>query len=295
MSTGNGHNNGRWDDMPENMLRLPGPDAVLPDRMLAGILYGRPVRVGAPPEALVLSDLVTALRRPALPDELHGEGAALAAYRQAMSTDDVDEVDEPVSRPSRPAVGPKIAAVALAASLGMGGVAAAAVGGSLPDPLQDIAHVLFGAPPAQPDSNDGSDPGGIAPIPMPTDASTRSPGPEEPSATSPTPLPTDSPTLEACTPEMALTEPCGLVAESGPEATDLIGPDPTATPSGSELDATGTDGSGTTPIPTPAPDESPESPGRSSLEHPTGVPSWLPSGPPGAPFTLPGLGRPTAD
>ena len=291
MSTNNGH----WDDMPENLLRLPGPDAVLPDRMLAGILCGRPVRVAAPPEALVLSDLVTALRRPALPDELHGEGAALTAYRQAMSTDDLDE--EQVSRPLRPSVGAKIAAVMLASSICIGGVAAAAADGSLPDPLQDIAHVLFGAPPAHPDSNDGSDPGGTAPIPMPTDASTRSHSPGEPSATSPTPLPTDSPTLEACTPEMALTEPCGLVAESGPEATGIVVPDPTSSPSALDPDATGTDGSGTTPTPAPTSDESPESPGRPSSEPPTGIPSWLPipADPSGAPFTLPGLRRPTAD
>ncbi|HEU0214239.1 MAG TPA: hypothetical protein VFR13_09160 [Jiangellaceae bacterium] len=288
-------NNGHWDDVPENMLRLPGPDAVLPDRMLAGLLSGRPVRVGAPPEALMLSDLVTALRRPALPDELHGEGAALTAYRQAMSTDGLEE--EQVSRPLRPSVGAKIAAVMLAGSIGMGGVAAAAVDGSLPDPLQDIAHVLFGAPPAHPDSNDGSDPGGTAPIPMPTDASTKSPSPAEPSATSPTPLPTDSPTLEACTPEMALTEPCGLVAESGPEASDLIEPDPISTPSASDLDPTGTDGSGTTSTPTPTSHGSPESPGRPSSEPPTGIPSWLPipADPPGAPYALPGLRRPTAD
>lgn len=282
----NGHNNGHWDDMPENLLRLPGPDAVLPDRMLAGILCGRPVRVGAPPEALALSDLVIALRRPALPDELHGEGAALAAYRQAMSTDDLEE--EQVPRPLRPSVGPKIAAVALAASLGMGGVAAAAAGGSLPDPLQDIAHVLFGAPPAHSDSNDESDLGDTAPIPMPTDASTRSPNPWDPSTTSPTPLPTDSPTLEACTPEMAFIEPCGLVAQTEPDSTDLIEPDPT--PTVSDLDTT----TPTTPAPTS--DESPE-PGRPFTEHPTGVPSWQPfsADPPGAPSTLPGLRRPIAD
>jgi len=297
-------NNGRWDDMPENLLRLPGPDAVLPDRMLAGILCGRPVRVGARPEALVLVDLVAALRRPALPDDLRGEDAALAAYRHAMTTDDLEER---VSRPLRPSVGAKIVVVALAGTLGMGGVAAAAADGSLPDPLQSIAHVLFGAPPAHPDGNDGSDTGGTAPFPMPTDASTRSPDPTEPSATSPTLVPTDSPTPEPCAPEMALTEPCELVAESGPEPTDMIGPDPTSTLSTSNPDATGTDGSGTTTTPAPTPYELPGSPGRPFSEPPTGVPSWLPipADPPGmtsssgqssrAPSTLPGLGRPTAD
>ncbi len=282
-------NNGRWDDMPESLLRLPGPDAVLPDRMVAGILCGRPVRVGAPPEALALADLVAALRLPARPDELRGEDTALAAFRQAMSTD--ADLEEQRSRPMRRSVGQKMAAVALAASLGMGGVAAAAADGSLPAPLQDIAHVLFGAPPAEPDGTGGGDPGGWEPFPMPTGASTGSPSPEEPSATSPTPVPTESPTLEPCTPELAVTEPCGLVAQTEPELTDLIEPDPTSTPSVSDLDAT----TPTTPAPTPP--GSPESPGWPLTEQPAGVPSWrpFPADPPGAPSTLPGLRRPVAD
>jgi hypothetical protein len=286
-------NNGRWDDMPEDLFRLPGPDAVLPDRMLTGILSGRPVRVGAPPEAVALADLVTVLQLPARPDELRGEDAALVAFRQAMSTDDVEEQ---ASRPMRPSVGAKIAAVALAGSLGMGGVAAAAADGSLPGPLQDIAHVLFGAPPGEPDGDGGSDTGGSAPFPMPTDASTRSPYPAEESGTSPTPLPTDSPTPVGCTPEMVSAETCGLVADTEPESSGTTEPDPTLAPSTSDPDATGADGSNpTTPAPTPY--ESPDSPGRPSTEHPTGVPSWLqiPADPPGAPSTLPGLGRSTAD
>jgi hypothetical protein len=285
--------NGRWDDVPENVLRFPGPDAVLPERLLAGILCGRPVRAGAAPEALALAELVSALGPPPRHEELRGEAAAVAAFRREMAT---HGWEEPEPHPLRPSVSAKIAALALASIVGMGGVAAAAADGSLPDPLQDIAHVLFGAPPAHPEGNDGSDTGGTAPFPMPTDASTRSHYPAEESGTSPTPSPTDSPTPEPCTPEMALTEPCELVAGSEPAPTEIIGPDPTSTPSTSDLDATGTDGSSpTTPAPTPY--ESPDSPGRPSTEHPTGVPSWLPipADPPGAPSTLPGLGRPTAD
>lgn len=276
---------GLWDDVPENLLRFPGPDSVLPERLLAGILSGRPVRAGAAPEARALAELVSALRPSPRPDELRGEAAAVAAFRRAMSTDDREE-QEP--RRVRPSVSAKIAALALAGTVGMGGAAAAAADGSLPDPLQDLAHALFGVPPAQPDGHDGNDdPGGTAPFPMPTDTSTRSPGPGEPSATSPTAVPTDVPTPEPCTPEMALVEPCELVAEAGPEASDILEPSPTATTSASDPDATAPDGSDTAPAttPSPAPFESPEPPGWQSSGHPTGPPSWLPvpPEPPGRP------------
>ena len=266
---------GRWDDGSENVLRFPGPDAVLPERLLAGILCGRPVRAGAAPEALALAELVSALQPSPRHDELRGEAAAVAAFRREMST---QGWEEPVRSPLRPSVSAKIAALALASIVGMGGVAAAAAGGSLPAPLQAIAHALFGAPPAQSDGHDGNDDlGGTAPFPMPTDTSTRSPSPE-PSATSPTPVPTDVPTPEPCTPELALAEPCEVVADAGPQPGEVLepGPTPTSTP---DLDATGSDGSDTaSPTPTPSPYESPEPPGGpSSTGHPTGPPSWLPA------------------
>ena len=275
---------GRWDDGPENVLRFPGPDAVLPERLLAGILCGRSVRAGAAPEALVLAELVSALRPSPRHDELRGEASAVAAFRREMSG---QGWEEPVRPPLRPSVSAKIAALALASIVGMGGVAAAAADGSLPDPLQAIAHALFGAPPAQSDGHDGNDDlGGNAPFPMPTDTATRSPSPGEPSATSPTPVPTDVPTPEPCTPELALPEPCEVVADAGPEPGDVLepGPTPTSTP---DLDATDSDGSDTaSPTPTPSPYASPEpSSGPYFTGHPTGRPSWLPAPaePPGRP------------
>jgi hypothetical protein len=250
--------------------------------MLAGILCGRPVRAGAAPEALALAELVSALRPPR-PDKLRGEAAAVAAFRREMST---DGGEEPVPHPLRPSVGAKVAALALASILGMGGVAAAAADGSLPAPLQELAHALFGAPPAQPDGRDGGDPtGGSAPFPMPTDTSTRSPSPGEPPATTPTPVPTDVPTPEPCPPETALTEPCDLVAEPGLEPSDVLEPAPSTSatePDATLLDSTDPDGSDTTTTtPSPAPDESPAPPhGSSSTGRPTGWPTWLPVEPP---------------
>jgi hypothetical protein len=276
---------GRWDDVPENVLRFPGPDAVLPERMLAGILCGRPVRAGGPPEALALAELVSALRPSPRHDELRGETAAVAAFRREMST---DGWEEPVPHPLRPSVGAKVAALALASILGVGGVAAAAADGSLPAPLQELAHALFGAPPAT-DGGDGGDPtGGTAPFPMPTDTSTRSPGPGEPSAT-PTAVPTDVPTPEPCPPETALDEPCEVVAEAVPGLSDVL--EPTPSTSEPDLDATDSDGSDTTATTSaPVPDESPEQPGWQSSGHPTGRPSSLPI-PPEPPGRLSSSGR----
>jgi hypothetical protein len=264
---------GRWDDVPENVLRFPGPDAVLPERMLAGILCGRPVRAGAAPEALALAELVSALRPSPRHGELRGETAAVAAFRREMST---DGWEEPVPHPLRPSVGAKVAALALASILGMGGVAAAAADGSLPAPLQELAHALFGAPPAQPDGGDGGDPtGGTAPFPMPTDTSTRSPSPGDPSATTPTAVPTDVPTPEPCPPETAPDEPCEVVAEAVPGLSDVL--EPATEPDATLLDSTDPDGSDTTTTtPSPAPAESPEPPGWQSSGHPTGRPSSLP-------------------
>jgi hypothetical protein len=251
--------------------------------MLAGILCGRPVRAGAAPEALALAELVSALRPSPRHDELRGETAAVAAFRRQMST---DGWEEPVPHPLRPSVSAKVAALALASILGVGGVAAAAADGSLPAPLQELAHALFGAPPAQPDGGDGGDPtGGTAPFPMATDTSTRSPSPGEPSATTPTAVPTDMPTPEPCPPETALTEPCDLVAEPGLEPSGVLVPTPSTSatePDATLLDSTDPDSSDTTTTtPSPTPDESPDPPrGPSSTGTPTGWPTWLPVEPP---------------
>jgi hypothetical protein len=285
---------GRWDDVPENVLRFPGPDAVLPERMLAGILCGRPVRAGAAPEALALAELVSALRPSPRHDELRGETAAVAAFRREMST---DGWEEPVPHPLRPSVSAKVAALALASILGIGGVAAAAADGSLPAPLQEIAHALFGAPPAQPDGRDGGDPmGGTAPFPMPTDASTRSPNPGDPSATTPTAVPTGVPTPEPCPPETALDEPCEVVAEAVPGLSDVLEPTPLTSatePDATLLDSTPDGSDTTTTTPEPVPGGSPEQPGWQSSGHPTGRPSSLPIPPEPPGRLLSSGGRPT--
>ncbi|MGH3922607.1 MAG: hypothetical protein ACRDTT_07020 [Pseudonocardiaceae bacterium] len=262
-----------FDDVPENLVRLPSPDPVLPERLLAGILCGRPVRAGAAPEALALAELVSALRPQALSHELRGEAAAVAAFRREMST---PGWEEPESRPSRSSVGAKIAALVLASTAGMGGVAAAAADGSLPEPLQDLAHVLFGAPPAQPDGQDGDDPtGGIAPLPMPTDTSRQSPSPEEMSATSPTDVLADPTTSEPCTPDLALAEPCDVI-EPGPEPGEITEPIPSPTLDAPASD--GTDANGSEDAQAPSPTASP-------VPTATGGP---PHTPPGKPLTPPG-------
>ncbi len=268
---------GLWDEVPENVLRFPGANAVLPERLLAGILCGRPVRAGAAPEARALAEWVSALRPLPRLDELRGEAAAVAAFRREMSTRSWQEQGP---RPSRPSVSARIVAVAIAGSLGMGGVAAAAADGSLPAPLQDLAHVLFGAPPTQPDGKNGDDPtGGTAPFPMPTDTSTRSPSPEESSATSPTDVLADPTTSEPCTPDLALAEPCDVIVEPGPEPGEITEPIPTPTPGTSASDGTDANGS-----------EDAQAPPSPAGGNPTAPPTAHggPTTPPGKPTTLPG-------
>ncbi len=53
-----------WDEMPENLLHLPGLDPALPDELIDRILCGQPVEAGtAAPGGLALAELVTTLRR----------------------------------------------------------------------------------------------------------------------------------------------------------------------------------------------------------------------------------------
>ena len=273
---------GLWDEVPENLLRFPDPDPGLPLELLDEVLCGRPLGAGIGPQALALAAMVTTLRHPARPDELRGEATAVAAYQREM---EIHRQREEGPGPLHMSVGAKIVALALASSLGMGGIAAAAADGSLPAPLQDLAHVLFGAPPTQPDGHDGDDPsGGSAPLPMPTDTSRQSPSPEEPSATLPTDVLTEPTTSEPCTPDLALAEPCEVIVESGPELGVITEPSPTPTPASDGTDANGSeDAQAPSPTAPPVP---------TATGKPT-TPPGKPPKPPGKLLTPPGKSRPS--
>jgi hypothetical protein len=109
----------------------------------------------APAGAVGVAGLLGALRAPARPYELSGEKGALDAFRAAkaagvataLKEKDMLEPGSPFRRLANPRFGAKAAVAAVACSLALGGVAAAATTGSLPGPLQTFAHVL-GAPAA---------------------------------------------------------------------------------------------------------------------------------------------------
>jgi hypothetical protein len=82
------------------------------------------------------ADIVAALRAPASPDELRNLDHALAAYRAHV-------VRHGRHRASRSRV--RLVAGASIAALSLGGVAAAAVAGMLPSPIQSFAHRMVEA------------------------------------------------------------------------------------------------------------------------------------------------------
>jgi len=201
-----------WDEMRESMLHVPDRDPVLPDELIDQILRGQPVEVGTAPGGLALAELVTTLREPARPVELRGEARAAAAHRWEMKT---RALKEQRHRRLRPSVSARIAAAAFVGSLGMGGIAAAAADGSLPAPLQHLAHVFFGAPPAHADGQRGDDAtGGAGPVPMSTDTST--PTPLESPGTSTSGVPADT-AFDRCAQGMAAAQFCDDIVEPGRE------------------------------------------------------------------------------
>jgi hypothetical protein len=249
-------------------------DSALPDELVDRILRGEPVDAGAAPEALALAGMVTTLRRPARPVELRGAASAVAAYRREMTT---CALEEPRHRRLRPYVSARIVAAVFAGSLGMGGIAVAAVDGSLPDPLQHLAHVLFGAPPAPADDDRGGDEaGGTDPVPTLPDTSTL--GPQDSADTTTSRVPADPATSEE------LVEPAGETQIGAPGTSPATG--------ATDSDATESTSPEIVEEAPPAdghPAVAPSTPGGRRLEdHPTGPPSEPPALPtPSAPQASP--------
>jgi hypothetical protein len=125
---------------------------------------------GAPPEMHELARMLATLNSPAQPGELAGEAAAMAAFRELSDP----AVAWPKARrprrrrQSRPParVRARLAAALIAVVATMGG-AFAAYSGVLPSPVQEMAHIMVGAPaphyrgphhPARPGSPQGMQP-----------------------------------------------------------------------------------------------------------------------------------------
>jgi hypothetical protein len=261
-----------WEEVQANVLHLSGRDSALPDELVDRILRSEPVDVGAAPEALALAGMVTTLRRPARPVELRGAASAVAAFRREMTT---CAPKDQRHRRLRPYVSARIVAAVFAGSLGMGGIAVAAVDGSLPAPLQHLAHVLFGAPPAPADDDRGGD-GAGGPDPVPTLPDTSSLSSHESPGSTTSSVPADPATLDDH------VEPGGETQFGAPGTSSETG--------ATDSDATDSTSPEITEVAPPAdghPAGAPRSSGGPALED-------RPTGPPSEPPTLPTPPAPAA-
>jgi hypothetical protein len=124
------------------------PDAPpISDASLAALLAGAELPAGSPPELQPVADVLAALTAGPAGDELAGEAAALAAFRNRAGV----PVPAHRSRHRRHPVpvsllSARAAAAAAVAALGIGGFATAAFAGALPAPAQQFAHHTIGAP-----------------------------------------------------------------------------------------------------------------------------------------------------
>jgi hypothetical protein len=261
-----------WEEVQANVLHLSGRDSALPDELVDRILRSEPVDVGAAPEALALAGMVTTLRRPARPVELRGAASAVAAFRREMTT---CAPKDQRHRRLRPYVSARIVAAVFAGSLGMGGIAVAAVDGSLPAPLQHLAHVLFGAPPAPADDDRGGD-GAGGPDPVPTLPDTSSLSSQESPGSTTSSVPADPATLDDH------VEPGGETQFGAPGTSSETG--------ATDSDATDSTSPEIAEVAPPAdghPAGAPRSSGGPALED-------RPTGPPSEPPTLPTPPAPAA-
>jgi hypothetical protein len=142
-------------DVPDgDMPNLPWPkhrdEPVTGDPSLADLLAWAEFTPSSAPELKPVAEVLAALTAGPADDELAGEAAALAAYRNR------GDVPRPAPRTHRrrsplfPFLSARaVATVAAAAAvLGIGAFATAAYTQALPAPVQRLAHVIIGAPTA---------------------------------------------------------------------------------------------------------------------------------------------------
>jgi hypothetical protein len=142
-------------DVPDgDMPNLPWPthrrgEPVTGDPSLAGLLAWAEFPAGSEPELKPVAEVLAALTAGPSDDELAGEAAALAAYRNRGS------VPRAATRARRrrrrplfpfPSVRVAAAVAGAAAVLSVGAFATAAYTQVLPAPVQRLAHAIIGAP-----------------------------------------------------------------------------------------------------------------------------------------------------
>lgn len=128
------------------------PGRELGEPLLDAILEGRSLPPDAPEELCVVAEMLADLTGPAEPGELAGEAAARLGLTRGASPVGISPVAHRSARRRRSWIsvpgGARLGAALIAATVGLGG-AAAAYAGALPGPIQNIAHHMFGAPPSR--------------------------------------------------------------------------------------------------------------------------------------------------
>lgn len=118
---------------------------MIADEPLAALLAGAEVPAGSGPEVRPLAEALAGLRGQAASDELAGEAAILAAFRNEVGAPGMPH--RPPARMPRRRLLPIKATAAAAMVLSLSGIAAAAYAGALPAQVQRLAHHIIGAPP----------------------------------------------------------------------------------------------------------------------------------------------------
>jgi hypothetical protein len=132
------------------------------DPSLAELLAWAEFTPSSAPEMKPVGEILAALTAGPADDELAGEAAALAAYRNRGGLPRPATQAHRKRRPLFPFLSARVAATvtAAAAVLIIGGLATAAYNQALPAPVQQLAHVIIGAPTAGSGSTTGPSPAG---------------------------------------------------------------------------------------------------------------------------------------
>jgi hypothetical protein len=121
------------------------------DAAAAALLAGTELPAECPQGLQPVADVLAALRAGPAAGELAGEAAVLAEFRQRTGMSTRLHRSRRRRRPVLTTLlSAKAAAVAAIAAVSLSGAAAAAYSGSLPAPVQRLAHDLVGAPAAHP-------------------------------------------------------------------------------------------------------------------------------------------------
>jgi hypothetical protein len=124
------------------------PGRELSEPHLDALLDGHFVPPDTPEELRVVAAMLAELADPAEPGELAGEAPARMAFARRAAPAGASPGNR--RRPSwLPTLAAGFAAVLVAATVGLGSVAAAGYAGMLPRPMQALAHHAIGAPPAR--------------------------------------------------------------------------------------------------------------------------------------------------